>query len=181
MNPTFMKIIFDRYYVNLESAENVRKELELSKEDWREVNRQIKKDPKFELKEMGRIRQLFHNKKNTHFEFIDSKGEKSFREFYNWYLKRRKDQNGSCYYCWADEKEMANFLKKRRKHIRRPNRGQHLEVERKNARTGDYSAQNCVLACYFCNNDKSDIFNEDEYRSYLKNRKLFFNAESKKN
>ena len=63
---------------------------------------------------------------------------------------------------------------------KRPNRGLHLEVERKDSKNNIYSARNCVLACYFCNNDKSDIFSEQEYRDYMKNRKEFFLSEFKK-
>lgn len=47
-------------------------------------------------------------------------------------------------------------------------RGRTLEIDRKNAVTNEYSTENCVLACYFCNNDKSDIFTHEEYKQYMK-------------
>jgi hypothetical protein len=43
------------------------------------------------------------------------------------------------------------------------NRGFYLEVDRKESK-GKYSPRNCVLACYPCNNAKSDIFTYDEFR-----------------
>ena len=42
------------------------------------------------------------------------------------------------------------------------NRGKYLEVDRRDP-NGPYSIDNCVLSCYFCNNDKSDVFNESQY------------------
>ena len=35
-------------------------------------------------------------------------------------------------------------------------------MERKDAR-GQYSPENCVLACYPCNNAKSDVFSYEEF------------------
>jgi hypothetical protein len=38
-----------------------------------------------------------------------------------------------------------------------------------------YSPNNCVLACYYCNNDKSYITNGDDYKiNFGKNRKKYF-------
>jgi len=64
-------------------------------------------------------------------------------------------------------------------HRKRINRGNHLELERRDAKNNYYSPENCVLACYFCNNDKSDIFDENEYLEYLKDRRVFFENQYK--
>ena len=48
-------------------------------------------------------------------------------------------------------------------------RGVWLEIDRKEPK-GKYSKNNCVLSCYFCNNDKSDVFNEKEYNNFIKDR-----------
>ena len=50
------------------------------------------------------------------------------------------------------------------------NRGKYLEVDRKEP-NGPYSKDNCVLSCYFCNNDKSDIFTESQYDELNGNNK----------
>ena len=39
---------------------------------------------------------------------------------------------------------------------------------------GPYSVDNCVLSCYFCNNDKSDIFSEKEYIEVLNSSRVKF-------
>jgi hypothetical protein len=46
--------------------------------------------------------------------------------------------------------------------FREGRRGVSLEVDRKN-NTEKYSFSNCVLACYPCNNAKSDVFSYDEF------------------
>jgi hypothetical protein len=48
-------------------------------------------------------------------------------------------------------------------------RGMWLEVDRKDPK-GKYSSGNAVLCCYFCNNDKSDVFYGDEYIEFFQNR-----------
>lgn len=45
-------------------------------------------------------------------------------------------------------------------------RGVWLEVDRLIPK-GNYSPENCVLACYFCNNDKSDVFHGNDYKAYI--------------
>jgi hypothetical protein len=49
------------------------------------------------------------------------------------------------------------------------NRAVWLEIDRI-APNGLYSRDNCVLCCYFCNNDKSDVFRGDVYATFFQNR-----------
>ncbi|WP_143275302.1 hypothetical protein [Bradyrhizobium canariense] len=44
--------------------------------------------------------------------------------------------------------------------------GARHELERKNPDAG-YSPENCTLICYYCNNDKSYVYSEDEYRQFF--------------
>ena len=48
------------------------------------------------------------------------------------------------------------------KRFRGGRRGQRLEVERPESKE-PYSPENCVLACYPCNNAKSDVFSYAEF------------------
>lgn len=99
-------------------------------------------------------------------------GFKEFRKFYDWYIKQEK----KCYYCGIDEekvewifKNIDNFRNSKRGKIR----GSHLEIDKKDPK-GNYTEENCVLSCYFCNNDKSDIFIGDDYKKCLeKGRKEY--------
>jgi hypothetical protein len=102
----------------------------------------------------------------------------SFNEFLNWYLELKKE----CSYCGLSEENsrfivLNGILKSKRFPEngvlkRGKGRGYYLEVDRKNPKN-KYSSENCVLACYFCNNDKSDVFNSNEYVDFFQNRKFY--------
>lgn len=99
----------------------------------------------------------------------------SYELFYDWYRLQEK----VCYYCGLTEEQsqrivMTSLLKSNRfpqngVSGRGQGRGIWLEVDRIKPKD-NYSAENCVLACYFCNNDKSDVFEGDEYRKFQSNR-----------
>ena len=98
-----------------------------------------------------------------------------FEEFEKWY----KSQNKVCHYCGLKEEEcqkivMNGLLTSKRFPQygilgRGQSRGVWLEVDRIDPKE-NYSIDNCVLSCYFCNNDKSDVFNGDDYKDFTKNR-----------
>jgi len=75
--------------------------------------------------------------------------------FHTWYINRVKEQNGLCEYCHLPGDTETYY----HKHYRDGRRGFNLEVDRKDSNR-EYSAGNCVLACYPCNNAKSDVFSE---------------------
>ena len=78
--------------------------------------------------------------------------------FYNWYETQLEKQNDRCYYCHlpGDTKEHYSQW------FRLGRRGKKLEVDRIAAKE-PYSPSNCVLACYPCNNAKSDVFSYEEF------------------
>jgi hypothetical protein len=86
-----------------------------------------------------------------------------FNDFKNWYDSQIK----ICVYCNLIEEDCqkivatgllsSNRFPIKGKVYRGRARGMWLEVDRKNPKK-KYSRENCVLACYFCNNDKSDVF-----------------------
>ena len=78
--------------------------------------------------------------------------------FYTWYENRAKQQKGLCEYCHLPGSTLSCYGSS----FRKGKRGLHLEVDRKDAR-GQYSPENCVLACYPCNNAKSDVFSYEEF------------------
>lgn len=109
-------------------------------------------------KEITRIRRLskYKEKKVEYTRF----GDKNL--FFKWYLDRwEPDGSATCAYCGITEKECRETLEKQTK--RAVTRSQHLEVEKKDA-DDVYRAQNCVLACYVCNNAKSDFISLKEFR-----------------
>jgi len=101
-----------------------------------------------------------------------------FEDFYSWHT----EQNKCCYYCELKEEEMQEIVMKGiLKSNRFPqngiigrgqSRGVWLEIDRLKPKE-NYSRENCVLCCYFCNNDKSDVFHGDEYKDFMENRVAF--------
>ncbi|MDP2953067.1 MAG: HNH endonuclease signature motif containing protein [Chloroflexota bacterium] len=80
------------------------------------------------------------------------------QEFYTWYERRLNEQKGCCAYCGLPGNTKDHYGK----WFRDGRRGQRLEVDRKESKK-PYSAKNCVLACYPCNNAKSDVFSHEEF------------------
>jgi 5-methylcytosine-specific restriction endonuclease McrA len=69
-----------------------------------------------------------------------------------------------CYYCSLPEnalKELHNQLGHLNKRF--PQRGKSLEIDRKQADLPYSNIENLVLACYWCNNAKTDTFTEEEF------------------
>ncbi|WP_255036751.1 hypothetical protein [Lacihabitans soyangensis] len=100
----------------------------------------------------------------------------------NSFLKWYQYQEKVCRYCGVSEKTCQEVIHKGLLNSKRfategvfargVNRGYWLEIDRKEPNE-PYSENNCVLACYFCNNDKSDVFNEKQYLEFKENRSDF--------
>ena len=80
-----------------------------------------------------------------------------FKEFYDVGHEERK-----CFYCGISEKDIS-LLKKNGVIKTKRNRGKQMEIDRRNSKK-EYTLDNVILACYWCNNAKSDEFTADEYK-----------------
>ena len=109
----------------------------------------------------------------------DKISQLEFKVFKDWYDNSTK----KCYYCGISEIQSqkivrTGLLKSKRFpkdgfHGRGTSRGMWLEVDRYDP-NGLYQIDNMVLCCYFCNNDKSDVFHGDDYKLVIRDRILFF-------
>jgi len=104
-------------------------------------------------------------------------GFKNRNDFADWFVAQLITQNCCCYYCETSiiliNKLIATGVLKTRA-TGYGARGPVLEVDKKFNEQG-YSAANCVLACYYCNNDKSYTLDDVVYKKYFgANRKAFF-------
>lgn len=100
---------------------------------------------------------------------------KDFNDFCKWYQNQKKE----CFYCGLTEKESQKIVKTgilKSKRFpqngilkRGQSRGFWLEIDRFDPQ-GGYTESNCRLCCYFCNNDKSDVFDGNAYEEFMKNR-----------
>ncbi len=101
-------------------------------------------------------------------------------QFLQWYSQNIND--GKCAYCGISERDSQRVVHEGHlTSLRFPiygtatngvNRGYWLEIDRKNPK-GIYSADNCNPSCYFCNNDKSDVFTDEQYQEFKENRAGF--------
>jgi 5-methylcytosine-specific restriction endonuclease McrA len=66
-----------------------------------------------------------------------------------------------CAYCGISIPEVVELANKQQL-FKKNYRGWTLEVDRKNSNF-EYSATNCVMACYWCNNAKTDEFTHEEF------------------
>jgi hypothetical protein len=135
-----------------------------------DVDYQIDLDDKyrtdnFRARERIRVKTLYSRKKHGLLG-----GFSSATELVDWWMNKIDEQNGCCAYCETSIGLISELidagLLKTRKVNTDGKRGPCLELERKNA-NGGYSPENCALICYYCNNDKSYVYSEDEYRQFF--------------
>lgn len=70
-----------------------------------------------------------------------------------------------CYYCGINIEQIVELGKNSKLHNKRSDtRGYSLEIDRKSPNL-EYSEDNCCMACYWCNNAKTDEFSEDEFKN----------------
>ena len=93
--------------------------------------------------------------------------EKSFAD---WFMKQTEKQKDQCFYCRVKQSDITRLIESKKGLLRSKRfvtRGKSLEVERMDSSTNSYSAENCVLICYFCNNDKSDVVSAEDYLTFF--------------
>ena len=70
-----------------------------------------------------------------------------------------------CHYCKVSDTEIEK-LRSRGKIYSKVSRGYSMEIDRLEPNM-EYSENNCVLACYWCNNAKTDEFNSSEFEDHI--------------
>ncbi len=97
------------------------------------------------------------------------KGFSNKDEFVKWFENTIKSQNFKCYYCDTsifDIRSLIDQEKLKTRKIGYGTRGPNLEIDRKINSNG-YTKENCVLSCYYCNNDKSYTLDSEDYKKYF--------------
>jgi hypothetical protein len=82
--------------------------------------------------------------------------------FQSWY----NSKNGSCDYCGLTSRESLILFNRFPKSTRGGRRGKRLELDRIDPTIKNYGQdiQNLALACYWCNNAKTNYFSFEEFR-----------------
>lgn len=97
-------------------------------------------------------------------------GFESKQRFIDWYLHELHFNQYGCHYCGVKIYEIRNLIDRGiirgRKVSNGGIRGLNFEIDRKNP-FDEYNERNCVLSCYYCNNDKSNTFDYEIYKEIL--------------
>lgn len=101
------------------------------------------------------------------------KGFESIMSFCDWWMNCWNKQAGACIYCETKFSDLDKVIESGKlKQSVRGNRirgGRFPEIERINSedKSNVYSSENCALVCYYCNNDKSNVYINEHYKKYL--------------
>jgi 5-methylcytosine-specific restriction endonuclease McrA len=87
------------------------------------------------------------------------KWKEGFEHFGKWYHEQLARQSNICTYCRLPGDTEENYGTR----FRGGRRGRYLELDRTDNEK-QYSPENCVLACYPCNNAKSDVFSYEDFK-----------------
>lgn len=103
-------------------------------------------------------------------------------EFLNWY----NSQDKKCCYCGVEESDLIRYFDKKinKQYEEARPRGKFLEVERvitAPESENKYSKENCRLACYICNNAKSDFLSAESFEPIARGINKFWNNYLNKN
>jgi len=103
------------------------------------------------------IRNKFKGKRKE--DFNDN-----FRDFYDWYQSKKQ----KCGYCAISQEELYSLFREDQKlplndAIKRSSGT--LEIERKDSTENSYDKKNIILACPLCNNAKSNLIDENDWRN----------------
>lgn len=75
---------------------------------------------------------------------------------------KRLIENETCHYCGITKGDIEN-LAASRQIFKKNERGWTMEIDRRDSNL-EYTADNCVMACYWCNNAKTDEFTAEEFK-----------------
>lgn len=115
----------------------------------------------------------------------------SFTKFYDWFMKQLKKQNYLCYYCETHKNDLERIFrvkgepkeKQTQKPLYSTKFSATFHIDRKIPKKPYSNTDNCVLACAFCNNAKSDMvkgkgldFFEKHFKDFV--RKLYTHLDS---
>ena len=102
--------------------------------------------------EKQRVKKLFSKKHKQGFE--------DKNDFADWFIEKMIEQDYKCYYCETSIFDLIKLIENDKLKTRKTGhgtRGCKLEIDKEINENG-YYRNNCVLSCYYCNKDKSYIF-----------------------
>lgn len=115
------------------------------------------------------IYERFNTKRNSQKEKehpVDVFGD-DFEAFFAWWCEKTpEDGIRRCCYCEVDEKALKDAFDLKIISSKKQSFSGELQIERKKP-NGNYCAGNCEFACVICNNAKSDMISEDDFKKFF--------------
>lgn len=91
------------------------------------------------------------------------------------FKKKLTKQELCCYFCNIDIRDIQSLIKNNiiypRKRGNHGYSGMHFEIEHLDADKANDNSNNIVLACYYCNNDKSNTIEPEIFKDFFGKRK----------
>lgn len=129
------------------------------------------------IREIEKRTQQIEEKAKSFITSLQQKYIDNFEEIYPINQFKKLLEVEHCFYCGITENKIAK-LADSHKLYKKSFRGWSLEIERLNSNY-EYSPKNCELACYWCNNAKTDEFTPDEFTKVAKAIKTIWEARLK--
>ena len=95
-----------------------------------------------------------------------------FQKFYIWFIEQLASQDGKCYYCETNKSDLEKLFRSKGEpkeiqeskdlYSTKPAFSSSFHIDRKEPKGKYGDNDNCVLACTFCNNAKSDMVKDAE-------------------
>jgi len=92
---------------------------------------------------------------------------KNFKNVFSFDDFKQLLSKNNCHYCDITISEVIELVEKEQLFNKQNYRGFVLEIDRIDSNK-EYTKNNCVLSCYWCNNAKTDEFNEEEFKKFGK-------------
>ncbi|MBL0765623.1 hypothetical protein [Marivirga atlantica] len=112
------------------------------------------------------VDQIYHTIEKLRSELDEVKYLNLYRESFGKILSEEQYnkliKNEKCFYCELEKKDFGELYEN---HLirKKANRGFNFEIDRKNPNE-EYHYDNLVMACYWCNNAKTDEFTAEEFK-----------------
>lgn len=91
------------------------------------------------------------------------------------FKQKLTEQELCCYFCNTDIRDIQSLIKNHLIYPRKRGKygysGMHFEIEHLNADKTNNVESNIVLACYYCNNDKSNTIEPEIFKKFFAQQK----------
>ena len=129
---------------------------------------------KLDENELKEIRKHFEEYKKLFDAYINEERKELFKKhdaFMSWYNDKKNKKNEiKCGYCKITESQLKQLVKLRGDNLtlngkQKRSKGT-MEIEKMDS-NGDYTYENCIMACPLCNNAKSNLISDEDWRRFF--------------